>query len=111
MDKNELERRLEAAEKQNLGLLDEIKNLKAKLKIEENKEKKSALTGSGQAVKAYAKEKRVYLWQIAKALGVSEPTMTRYCRDNIPPELEAECFLLIDKIANENAKRGDSNDT
>lgn len=31
MDKNELERRLEAAEKQNLGLLDEIKNLKAKL--------------------------------------------------------------------------------
>ena len=31
MDKKELERRLEAAEKQNLGLLDEIKNLKAKL--------------------------------------------------------------------------------
>lgn len=29
MDKNELERRLEAAEKQNLGLLDEIKNLKS----------------------------------------------------------------------------------
>lgn len=31
MDKNELERRLEAAEKQILGLLDEIKNLKEKL--------------------------------------------------------------------------------
>lgn len=31
MDKNELERRLEAAEKQNIGLLDEINNLKAKL--------------------------------------------------------------------------------
>jgi hypothetical protein len=31
MDKNDLERRLEAAEKQNLGLLDEIQNLKAKL--------------------------------------------------------------------------------
>lgn len=31
MDKNDLERRLEAAEKQNLGLLDEIKNLKAQL--------------------------------------------------------------------------------
>ena len=31
MDKNELERRLEAAEKQNIGLLDEIKNLKAQL--------------------------------------------------------------------------------
>lgn len=31
MYKNELERRLEAAEKQNLGLLDEIKNLKAQL--------------------------------------------------------------------------------
>ena len=31
MDKNELERRLEATEKQNLGLLDEIKNLKAQL--------------------------------------------------------------------------------
>lgn len=31
MDKNELERRIESAEKQNLGLLDEIKNLKEKL--------------------------------------------------------------------------------
>ena len=31
MDKKELERRLEAAEKQNLGILDEIKNLKAQL--------------------------------------------------------------------------------
>ena len=31
MDKNELERRIEAAEKQNIGLLDEIKNLKAQL--------------------------------------------------------------------------------
>lgn len=31
MDKKDLERRLEAAEKQNLGLLDEIKNLKEQL--------------------------------------------------------------------------------
>ena len=31
MDKQDLERRLEAAEKQNIGLMDEIKNLKAKL--------------------------------------------------------------------------------
>lgn len=31
MTRTELERRLEAAEKQNLGLLDEIKNLKAQL--------------------------------------------------------------------------------
>lgn len=31
MDKKELERRLEAAEKQNIGLMDEIKNLKAQL--------------------------------------------------------------------------------
>lgn len=39
MDKNELERRLEAAEKQNLGLLDEIKNLKAQLaKVQDEKE-------------------------------------------------------------------------
>ena len=31
MDKSDLERRLEAAEKQNIGLMDEIKNLKVKL--------------------------------------------------------------------------------
>lgn len=31
MTKDELKTRLEAAEKQNLGLMDEIKNLKAKL--------------------------------------------------------------------------------
>lgn len=31
MDKKDIERRLEAAEKQNLGLMDEIKNLKVKL--------------------------------------------------------------------------------
>lgn len=31
MDKKDIKRRLEAAEKQNIGLMDEIKNLKAKL--------------------------------------------------------------------------------
>jgi hypothetical protein len=38
MDKNELERRLEAAEKQNLGLMNEIKWLKEKLAEQDKKE-------------------------------------------------------------------------
>lgn len=68
MDKNDLERRLEAAEKQNLGILDEIKNLKAQLaKMQDEPEIPDfpIFKPSGEAA-----------WHINNVLDVSTPGIT-----------------------------------
>ncbi len=51
-----------------------------------------------------AKEKGVFFWQIAKELGVSEPTMTRRLRFELP-ELEKQKYLsIIDSLSSEKEK-------
>ena len=50
-------------------------------------------------VRQYAKEKEVFLWQIANTLGVSEPTVTRMFRTEMTPEKKAEITAIIDRLA------------
>ena len=50
-------------------------------------------------VRQYAKGKEVFLWQIANALGVSEPTVTRMFRTEMTPEKKAEIRAIIDRVA------------
>lgn len=50
-------------------------------------------------VRQYAKEKEVFLWQIANAMGVSEPTVTRMFRTEMMPEKKAEIRAIIDRVA------------
>lgn len=45
-------------------------------------------------LRAYAKEKGVFFWQVAKAMGISEPTMTRKLRTELP-EQDKETFRRI----------------
>ena len=50
-------------------------------------------------LRAYAKEKGVKLWQIAKAMGISEPTMTRKLRSELP-ETDKQTFRrIIDELS------------
>lgn len=50
-------------------------------------------------VRQYAKGKEVFLWQIANAMGVSEPTVTRMFRTEMTPEKKAEIRAIIDRVA------------
>jgi len=50
-------------------------------------------------IKNAARDKRVPLWEIAVKLGVSESTVTRMMRQELPPDKTAEILNIIDTIA------------
>ncbi len=56
-------------------------------------------------IKSTAKAKGVTLWQIADRLGISEPTMTRKMRHELPEAEQTRILSIIDDIATENEAR------
>jgi len=52
-------------------------------------------------LRKYARSKKVNLWQIAQAIGISEPTMTRKLRRELSSEEKDVMYRIIDKIASE----------
>ena len=54
---------------------------------------------ANQDIRDYAAQKGVYFWEIAMQLGVSEPTMTRWMRVELPEDKRREIVQIIDKIA------------
>ena len=51
-------------------------------------------------IRKKAKEKKVPLWAVADKLQISEPTMTRKLRHELPPEDTTRILAIIDEIAN-----------
>ncbi|MBQ8922116.1 MAG: hypothetical protein IJ060_08160 [Oscillospiraceae bacterium] len=51
------------------------------------------------AVRERAKARGVYLWEIAQALGKSEPTVIRMLRIELSEERQTELLQIIDQIA------------
>ena len=47
----------------------------------------------------YARARNVRFWQVAQAIGVSEATMTRHLRNELPMEEKTKIARVIDKIA------------
>ena len=56
-------------------------------------------------IRTKAKEKSVKLWQIADALQISEPTITRRLRHELPGEEKQKILALIDQIAEKGSER------
>lgn len=54
---------------------------------------------SGSEIKAEAKKHGVYLWQVAKAAGISEPTLTRWLRGELTQEQKEMLLTAIRKAA------------
>ncbi len=50
------------------------------------------------ALRLYAKGAGVPLWRIAKAMGISDPTMTRLLREELTQEKEASIRDMIDRL-------------
>lgn len=55
---------------------------------------------ANQKLRDYAKNKNVYLWEIANKMNVSEPTITRKLRVDLPKEESQKIISIIDDIAN-----------
>lgn len=54
---------------------------------------------ANQDIRDYAAQKGVYLWEIAKELGISEPTMTRMMRTELSEGKRREIEWIINDIA------------
>ena len=56
---------------------------------------------TNEEIKKYANRKHVYLWQIAKKLGVTDSTFSRKLRDEFDDETKSKILSIIDEIARE----------
>lgn len=54
---------------------------------------------SNAELRVYAKAKGVFFWQIAKAMGISEPTMTRRLRTELTEQEKQEFIRIIDELS------------
>ena len=52
-------------------------------------------------IKAYAKAKKVKLWQVAEALGTTDSQLSRMMRHELETDLKYRIMKLVDKIASE----------
>ena len=52
-------------------------------------------------IRTTAKEKKVRFWEVAEYLKISEPTMTRKLRKELPDSEKQEIFKIIDELAAE----------
>lgn len=53
------------------------------------------------AIRAYAKERNVYLWEIAYKLDIADGNFSRKLRKELSPEESSKIRYLIDQIAKE----------
>ena len=58
---------------------------------------------ANQDIRNYARIKGVFLYEVGKALGISEPTITRKLRVELSKDEKAKIFQIIDAIAAEKA--------
>lgn len=54
---------------------------------------------ANRQIKERAKKEGVRLWQVADMLGVSEATMTRMLRKELPQAKQQEIMTIIDQIS------------
>ena len=54
---------------------------------------------ANQIIRDELRERKVFQWELAKALGISEATMVRKMRTEISDEETTELLALIDMIA------------
>ena len=54
---------------------------------------------ANQEIREYAAKNGVYLWEIALAMGISEPTMTRKLRTELPDRGREEIMRIINDLA------------
>ena len=52
-----------------------------------------------QDIRDYARTKKVYLYEVATACGVSEPTIMRKLRVEMTDEEKREIYATIDRLA------------
>lgn len=56
---------------------------------------------TNKKIRAYAEDKNVYLWQIAKKLEITDSTLSRRLRNEFSKEETSKIISIIDEIVRE----------
>lgn len=75
---------------------DELKSLRKQKRVSKKPRRKR---DNNSEIRNYAKEKRVYLYEVAEKLGLSEASMSRKMRYAFNDEEKRRIFSIIDEIA------------
>jgi hypothetical protein len=54
---------------------------------------------ANERIKAYARARGVFLWELAKQLGLQDSNFSRLMRNELPPEKLAELKEIVDSIS------------
>ena len=57
-------------------------------------------------IKQTLKENRIYQWEVAKALGITEFTLTRWLREDLPDAKADQIMQAIDTLSNKRNSDG-----
>ena len=57
-------------------------------------------------IREAAKKASVRIWEVARALGLSDNTLTRRLRDELPPEEKKKILGIIDQLAQGGGTQG-----
>ena len=55
---------------------------------------------ANEDIRKMLKARRIYIWQVAKALGVSESTLIRWMREELKTEKKKKVIEAIDSLTN-----------
>lgn len=61
-------------------------------------------------LRAYAKEKGVFFWQVAEVMGISEPTMTRRLRTELPERYKQTFRRIITELSTQKKQEAAENE-
>lgn len=57
------------------------------------------MKNANEDIRQVIRDKRIYHWELASALGVSEATLCRWLRVELTADLKAKVFAAIDRIS------------
>ena len=63
---------------------------------------------NNQDIRKHAKDKGVFLYEVADSLGISEPTLTRWLRGKLTAERKTDILNAIDSVAAHHAAQSAS---
>ena len=56
---------------------------------------------ANEKVKAFAKEKKVYLWRVAERMGIQDSALSRKLRNELHEEEKQKILAIIEALAKE----------
>ncbi len=60
---------------------------------------------NNQDIRKHARDRGVFIYEVAESLGISEPTMTRWLRGKLTADRKTDILNAIDRVAAQHATR------